>query len=721
MTGIDQNLKISSPRYLAAFFLLFFLISLIYSNTLNCSWHFDDNSNILNNQNVHLEDFEFSTIIKSFYHWDNSHIYRPINYLSFALNWFVGRDIVTGYHLINILIHVITAYFLYLVSLKLLYKVTPNSLCSLDNHSIALLAAALWAANPIHVQAITFIVQRATSLSALFSIIALYTYILGREKGAFRLSAYHYLLCFLCFLLALGSKENAILLPGSLVLIEFFFFRDKPLQKKWKNFIIWLCSVSLLLIFLYFLASIVLIDKISINLFNHDGRNFTLQQRLLTEPRVLLLYLSQIAYPLSSRLSLEHDVILSTSLMHPWTTLPAIIIILFTVGLGFRNYKRYPLISFAIIFFFYNHIIESTFVPLEIIFEHRNYLPSFFLFLPVVSFLAATTERYSRYNLKLSYVPILVMAFFLIQSGVNTYLRNLDWKTKKSLIIDSIQKAPNQARPYHNLASYLLNHEKNVDEALNLFKIALTKESPSKHGPKYQTLDAISKIYMEYHNDYQSAIPILREALSEKPESLTPRKNLAISLMAVGELDEALQHIDVLLKKRPIDYKLKDSEKISRQYLLCLKALVLLKQNSFSGALTSAKEAVILAPDDPLALANIGLALCKMGEYQEADKYLSKLYALQRNPELITFLLLLENSLRSKDLEKANEVATHIVLTFPVKDIFSTLAQLDKSGTLQPLDPKILQPCLLQKLSELGSSTNISNFSLSKPLSKFSK
>ena len=112
---------------------------------------------------------------------------------------------------------------------------------------------------------------------------------------------------------------------------------------------------------------------------------FTLKERLLTEPRIIIYYLSEIFYPMASRLSLVHDIKISTSFFKPWTTIPAILAIISLLGIGLSQAIKRPIIAFAIFFYFINHIIESTILPLELIFEHRNYLPSFFLFFPVAT------------------------------------------------------------------------------------------------------------------------------------------------------------------------------------------------------------------------------------------------------------------------------------------------------------------------------------------------
>ena len=106
--------------------------------------------------------------------------------------------------------------------------------------------------------------------------------------------------------------------------------------------------------------------------------------------------MSQIFYPAPTRLSIEHDIAVSTSLIDPWTTLASVAVICALICLAVLQLRKRPLLSFAILFFFINHLIESSIIGLELIFEHRNYLASMFLFFPVAAGLKNLLDRYSE-------------------------------------------------------------------------------------------------------------------------------------------------------------------------------------------------------------------------------------------------------------------------------------------------------------------------------------
>ena len=175
-------------------------------------------------------------------------------------------------------------------------------------------------------------------------------------------------------------------------------------------------------------------------------------QRLMTEPRIVVFYLSQIFYPIISRYSIEHDIAVSTSLLDPWSTLPGIILVLVLIGIGLSQMRKRPILSFAILFFFLNHVIESSIIPLELVFEHRNYLPSLFLFLPVAVAIKWLLDYYKKRNRSLAVILVAFVTILLILLGTGTYTRNRVWLTERTLWEDAAKKAPGSNRPLHNLA-----------------------------------------------------------------------------------------------------------------------------------------------------------------------------------------------------------------------------------------------------------------------------
>jgi hypothetical protein len=241
MVNKEKNAIISKKW--KAFSLLFFLIIIVYGNTFQASWHLDDYSNIVNNPVIKITDLYPQTLFKSFFAgregdvYPQKSIYRPIACLSFALNWYVDQHNVFGYHLVNIVIHFLTAFFLYLTLLNLFNTPNLKEKYSGSEFFIALLAATLWAINPIQTQAVTYIVQRMAAMATMFYILALYFYTKARVENIKYKKNIFFFCCFLSFIFAIGSKENAATLPVALILLEIIFFQDLSQARTRKLFL----------------------------------------------------------------------------------------------------------------------------------------------------------------------------------------------------------------------------------------------------------------------------------------------------------------------------------------------------------------------------------------------------------------------------------------------------------------------------------------------------
>jgi tetratricopeptide (TPR) repeat protein len=568
-----------------AFVLLCFVILAVYSNSFHASWQFDDKPNIIDNHHLHLKDLRPQSLVKTLFtdpknpRQIGKKLYRPIPCLTFALNWYFGEDSVRGYHIINLVIHTLTAFLLFLLILNLLRTPNLKNLLDGDAYFIAFLAAALWAVNPIQIQAVTYIVQRMTSMAALFYTLSMLFYVKGRLNGSSLQRIYLLLGCMLAFLFALGSKENTVTLPAALLLIEVVCFQDLSLQHTRRVFFWGSVAGGLLLFILGVWLFIPDYPFAFIRNYNH--RPFTLTQRLLTEPRIVLFYLSLIFYPIPGRLSIEHDVTISASLLQPWTTLPAILLTLILIGFGFLQIRKRPLIALAIVFFYLNHMVESTIIPLELIFEHRNYLPSLFLFLPVAAGFLMLIDYYRKRKPAIRTVLVGFLVLLIITIGSGTYIRNKVWATEISLWHDAMLKAPQNARPLTNLAWQMAYGPaagpSRYDAALKYYqKALLLQKSRAYMNPII--MDNMSGIYFR-KGETQKAIDLLEEALAVSPDYLKGRYDLVQILMTTGRWDAASAHVDYLLLKN------RDHEEY-----LNLKGLILLHQKRFEEAVENDKK-----------------------------------------------------------------------------------------------------------------------------------
>jgi hypothetical protein len=178
----------------------------------------------------------------------------------------------------------------------------------------------------------------------------------------------------LAYLLGVFSKENVAILPLFIALYEFYFFQSLDLSPKGKKILFTLAGILVILGAFGF----IILGERYMNLIEegYRFRTFTMWERVLTQFRVVLYYLTLLIYPHPSRLNLDYDFPISKTILDPPTTLISILIVGALIGYSIWTAKKRPMISFCILWYFGNLVIESSIFPLEIAFEHRLYLPA---------------------------------------------------------------------------------------------------------------------------------------------------------------------------------------------------------------------------------------------------------------------------------------------------------------------------------------------------------
>ena len=444
-----------SRKNIYAFLALLFLIAITYSNSFEASWHLDDEPNITENRHLQIRELSLSQIVKAALSGPPSSgvvFHRPLSRLSLALNYyFFGGKEVFGYHVVNVLIHLSASFFLYLFALHALQL--PLVRAGESSFLIALSAAAFWAVHPIQTQAVTYIVQRMTSLAGMFIVMAMYFYARAQTCSGRRSRATLLILCGLAGVLALGSKENAILLPANLFLFHLLMVEGVG-KGAWRRNLK-LFSIFYLLPLLIFLGYLEIFHHSVTKVFELYGtRAFTPPERLLTEFRVIVFYLSLLLYPMPHRLSIDHDISISTSLLAPPSTALSILLVLGILILSCFQARKRPLISFSLLFFLLNHGLESTILPMELVFEHRNYTPSMPFFIPIFAGIAQFLSG-SGVHRPLKIFAIVAIGLVLLAFSHSTFLRNSVWKNEETLWSDVLYKYPLSFRAHHNLGRFM--------------------------------------------------------------------------------------------------------------------------------------------------------------------------------------------------------------------------------------------------------------------------
>lgn len=588
--------------------ILFLFIFLAYANTLNSPWILDDFHNIVFNPTLRIEqEGGLRKALASFF--EGGRLDRPIARLSFALNRAAGGDNPWGYHLVNTLIHALAAYLLYRVIALLLRTHAAGDRSDID--AAAFFAALLWALHPIQTQAVTYVVQRMTALAGLFSLLGVYGFLRARRGGAEgKARTAWWAGCLLSFLLAIASKENAVLFPAGLLLIEVLFFRGGKLKALFprRNALLFWAGGLLISAGAFYVLTAGDLHA----LFNYEERYFTLTERLLTQPRVLWLYLGLIAWPMPWRFSLEHDVPVSTSFFEPWTTAPALIGILLLVFLGWKARKRFPFFSFGILYYFLNHLVESTVLPLEMVFEHRNYIPSMFLFVaPVLGMCGAgrvLSQRNPSFRPWVFAVPLLLV----VALGGATYVRNLAWASPAALWSDTLKKAPRSGRAMAYLAMICSENPSGVPLALKLYERALAAEHPNRRLAAEILNNMAALRYAA--GEYTAAAATWEQALERYPGYPEARYRLALALFRDGKGREALAHLDTLL-----------AWDAQNPYALNLRGKIRFETGDSAGALEDWSRALAAAPDHAAARLNVGALHAASIDHQKAQFFLSPL------------------------------------------------------------------------------------------------
>jgi tetratricopeptide (TPR) repeat protein len=659
------------------------LIFSIYSNTFHASWHFDDEQNIEKNARLHLTDLSWQNVKNTLFASTDGtgKIYRPIACFSFAVNYYFGKLNVFGYHVTNICIHLVASLFLFLFIYGVLRLPVLEARYGPDAYSIALLSTVLWAVNPVQTQAITYIVQRMASMAAMFYIMAMYFYLRARSSYQRYPRFTWFLLCLLSGIFAFGSKENAAMLPISLFLFDLLLIQGVTQRNVKKNAIILAVLVLVPLILALLLKGPSLFDPSRI-LSGYGHRGFTLGQRLLTEPRVIVYYMSLLLYPMPNRLCVTHVISPSHGLLHPPTTLLSILLILFLLSIAAAKSKKWPFISFCVVFFFLNHVIESTIFPLELIFEHRNYLPSMLFFVPVGILLIRSIEFFSgKPGMRFAISGLIVV--IIIGFGNSTFVRNFTWRTEESLWIDAIDKNPDSVRAHHNLGRYYSDISQ-PKKAISEYLAALALK-PETYGEKaYLTHYNLGLEYAAISED-KKAIKQFRSAIGLFPRFADAYCDLAVIMTREGNYEEAYKDLIISLTYN------RNSPQAHNNL-----GYVLIKKKDYAGAIIELQKALKLRKDSQVTLRNLGIAYKHEKDFQKAIYFFRSI--IRKNPKDILARLHLADTYACMDKpEIAERFISKTVDLIGPRELYPMLRKFLRGDSLQEFSRKSIVVSLLQK------------------------
>jgi protein O-mannosyl-transferase len=692
MLKIEYN-KLSFLFTFGILMLIFSILTFsIYSNILNSPFLFDDWIRISKNPNVRLNAFSLEGIWKSAFNKQSSGN-RPVSNITFALNYYFNQYDTTGYHIINLILHIVNGILLFsFVRLLLISYFTHGDRNTTQQENsflqtrIPFFTAIIWITHPLHINSVTYIVQRMNSMATMFYLLSLIFYIKGRlaqkltkckRQKSVSLPFLFFSSALLAWVVSLGCKQNSAILPFIVLLFEFYFFQD--LKQEWfinfRKYALVVCCFCFLIglayadfnPFLYF-------TKIR----DFASHQFTYYERLLTEIRVLIYYLSLIFYPHPSRLTVDYDFPISHSPIDPLTTILAFIAIITLIGFSFRSAKIKRIVAFSILWFFGNLLIESSFIPLSIINEYRTYLPSML----VILFFVMIANHYVKSKQWATVLFMCISVFFSLW----TYQRNIVWHDEVSILQDSVKKSPHKSRPHANLAAYLLSKDiekaemhaikavksklSDVNAYLILGQVFRQKGNFQKatdvylkgilykpDAPQFYNELGITCLLIDQNKNQKQCHQFFHKALSVDPSSEIAHSALGEYFLNMDQPDKAIFHLQNVIQINPFNaraffilggiFETRNDYALAEKYYK--KALqldydpvrthnslgvILLKNNRLKEAEKLFSKIIKTNPNFPESYNNLGLLMEKKGDKQKAIEYYRQ--AIKIQPDFIT-------------------------------------------------------------------------------------
>lgn len=405
---------------------------------------FDDKSNIVDNVSLYMLGLDHVSAWRAANSFPNGPGLRLLPMLSFGLDYFrTGSFDPAAFKTTNLGIHVITLLVLagFLRGLLIAAGRGPA-----QAGWLGLAMALLWAVHPLQVSSVMYVVQRMQTLADLFLLLALWAYLCMRQAQREGRSYWRAGCCAAaCWLLALASKEDAALLPAYTLLLELtvlgFATRNPVLAQGLK---IGYAVLAVLGLLAYVFWAIPRFGSL------HDFpvRDFNSYERVLTQGRVLLMYLGQILWPVPDHMRFYYDdYAVSRGWLQPPATLVAWLLLASMVAVAWALRRRRPLFALGMLWFFAGHFVTSNVLGLELAFEHRNHFPMIGIILAVTDAVMAVTSRL-RWGKSIGFV---ILTFALLGCGYGTWLRAGTWGDEMGLAEKLTRIAPTSGRAWVDL------------------------------------------------------------------------------------------------------------------------------------------------------------------------------------------------------------------------------------------------------------------------------
>ncbi|MFT4925946.1 MAG: tetratricopeptide (TPR) repeat protein [Phenylobacterium sp.] len=516
---IAQNQR---QLFLTLLMLLVVSIVVVYYPSLAVPFYLDDQDSIVTNLAIHAESLDL--LLQS--GLDR----RLIGYFSLWANYQIGGLDPVGYHVVNIVIHIINSLLVFVMVLQLIRYFNPSEQIDTRRQQMlwALVVAAIWALHPLNSQTVTYVVQRLASIVTLFYLLTIISYIQLRQQSSKPKAVAYGLLLLGCIIGGLHAKENFVSVFAFLYCWELL---TCTVRVRRHLLTITTAAVFTLLVFAPFLADFWLM----LNVYTRDVYASSRGDYFYTQQLVLWDYIWRFIYPINLQLNI--DTVLETRLA-PMVAL-AMLSHIIVISVTYKYRKLIPLLFVGVAFFYASHLVESFAIPIkDLAFEHRTYIGNIGLLLAVASVLQFWWLKQPRSNAVNLSIVFTVVAVLLVFS-FGTIKRNMLWQTPLEFYANEVALAPQQDRANTSYGTELMKVDR-FDEAepylkksvdMNLAKNKVTASGLTAymtalyHQKKYQKASSVAMLGLTYVKK-----PLERSALIG---------NLAYGYMQMGIYDFA--------------------------------------------------------------------------------------------------------------------------------------------------------------------------------------
>ncbi len=589
IVGVEANRQ--PARLTGLCFIIALFVAILYFNSLGNLFTNWDDGMIYQNPSIRNLNWEG---IKKIFTLEKGNTFQPIRMLSYAIDYKIWKLNPLGYHTTNILFYILACIMVFLtlrqLSGNLREGATPDS-----HQRVAFFGALLFAAHPVHVEAVTWLAARKEVLQGFFFFLAFYLYLKGRGKVGRRKILY-FSMVLVSILLATLSKPAAVIFPGIILIYE-ITKRKEGLVSFFKSHWLFLgLSLSVSIIFTFILIKVML-EAGGIKPYRGDS---VLSNSLVS----LYAFLQNIKLLI---LTINYSAAYSFSVSLPIFCLKNIIFVLITFFLfvvSLWSLKWARVIFFCFFFFFISILPYLNIIPISTLLADRYVFIASFSYAFMLGILFDGLYRYRHMRFSEGFFKLLSITLFLFLLTVYSLMtvrQNKIWENSNTLWADAVEKNPGS-----NTANALMG-----------------------------------VVYMELGMD-KDAVKYLDKAVQLLPYDYQSRNNLAIVYGRLNEPEKALQEFAFAMQLRPDDDTIKINLSVFYQ-----------RQKEYKKAEDVLKYLLSKNPQNANLHYRMALIYKDTGQYEAAISELLK--STELAPNIINPYIELGNiyASRMKDIERA--------------------------------------------------------------------